>query len=275
LTKVVKNGRPRPKRWLDAGAGTGLVATVADKLEARHHCDWLLKCKVRAAFDYAPGMLQVMRALSKSDANRQSYTSSFDADLRTITAETLRQHTGEHCVDLITANNVLHWLFRGNAIYAALRRCRDLLQDGGLLAASVAAVGTGSHFLSAYQAEMSEALDESQRDKWASHIKNPIGLQQLNEIVLLARKAGFAIEAARQVYEPRTYIGGSDEYVTDARSYGEAVYMAPLLGATAERREEVWGRIKRRFRDLYSTLYSEPRYVHDQHMIYLIARKLD
>jgi hypothetical protein len=183
--------------------------------------------------------------------------------------------TGENAVELIVANNVLHWLFTPSAISTALRRCRNLLRDGGLLAASIAAVGTGSYFLTAYEAEVSEALAGRDRQKWAPHVANPIGLQRLEEIVKLARAAGFTIELARQVYEPRSYLGGIDEYVRDARSYGDKVFMAPLLNQSERDREEVWNRIQRRFAELYSAAFGEAGYQHDQHMIYLVARRVD
>jgi len=145
------------------------------------------------------------------------------------------------------------------------------------MAVSIAGVGTGSYFLKAYQSEVSEALDPIDADRWRSHLLNPIGLQSLDEIVRIARRNGFSIEPAyaQLVYEPVRYSKGTDEYVEDARSYGEDVFMAPLLNKNQTEREEIWQRVKQRFRQTYLAHFNESFYVHDQYMIYLLARRDD
>jgi hypothetical protein len=157
-------------------------------------------------------------------------------------------------------------------IAKAVEHCRDLIRTGGLLAASIAAVGTGANFLTAYKAEMDEALAKPERDKWRNHIDNPIGLQSLDDVVRVLSRKGFKVENARLMYEPIEY-RTTDDYVRDAKNYGEMVFMAPLLRKEPAYREEIWGRISRRFRELHFAEKEREPYVHDQFMIYLIARR--
>lgn len=257
----------KPSSWLDAGCGTGLVADVVEKRYAEHDCRWLLKCEIRAGFDYAPGMIELLRNVSSK------YTHAFEGDIRSITNEDLLNVLNVSSVELIIANSVLHWLFDESEIRAALKRCRSLLKDGGLFIASIAATGTGHHFQMAYRAEMLEALDYDAKARWSKHIENPIGLQPLERIVQIARNEGFAILTARQVYEPRRYLGGTSEYIDDARSYGDCIFMAPLLERSKEYQEVVWERILTRFTQYNEEAFHKREYVHDQYMIYLVARR--
>jgi hypothetical protein len=215
-------------------------------------------------------MLAILNAINKG-----YYTVIFEADLRYWNADLLFTQTGERKVDLILANNVFHWLFNEKAVETAFRECYEILdRNGGCLAASIAALGTGSDFLKAYHAELDETLDQPERDKWQRHLKNPIGLQALDSIVNIARRCRFKIVHAQQIYEPKKF-DSTDAYVADARAYGEEVFMAPLLTRPIAQQAEVWERISRRFRDLYTAKFNQVSYLHDQFMIYLIAVRHD
>ena len=260
---------PFADSWLDAGCGTGLVPYVAAARTREHGCGWLVKSKWRGGFDYAPRMIWFVKR-----ATHKYYTHVFEGDLRTLDGDWLKQKMGIASVELVLANNVIHWLFRQEMISKAIEHCRDLIRTGGLLALSIAGVGTGANFLKAYKAEMEEALDKDAREKWQNHLENPIGLQNLNTIVKIANRNGFQAEDARLVYEPIKY-DRTDDYVRDAKNYGETVFMAPLFKKDESFRDEIWRRIGRRFHDLHIAENEKETYIHDQYMIYLIARRFN
>lgn len=272
LAKYFDRPIPKPGSWLDVGCGPGLVAWVAEERSRMHQCTWLKRCAKRIGMDYAPSFIWQMPPWIK-----RCYTDVFEGDLRTLTPDFLYTKTGVAQVELLFANNVFHWLFTEEAIDRAFKTCHQILRPGGSMAVSIAGLGTGSYFLKAYQSEVSEALDPIDSDRWHSHLLNPIGLQSLDEIVRIARRNGFSIEPAyaQLVYEPVRYSSGTDEYVEDARSYGEEVFMAPLLNKNQSEREEIWQRVKQRFHQTYSAHFNESFYVHDQYMIYLLARRDD
>jgi hypothetical protein len=216
-------------------------------------------------------MLEIIKMWDKENC----YTHLVDSDIRDFDRQLLLATVGEHKVDLILANNLFHWLFHRESIKKAFGRCYEILDsNGGCLAASIAASGTGHLFRQAYQQELFEELDQDGRDKWQRHLDNPIGVQSLDVIVQVARECGFKISIAELHYEPIIY-DSTDLYVEDARDYGEEVFMAPLLAREPTAREAVWDRIKRRFRSLYLETERSARYLHDQFMAYLVAVRRD
>ena len=265
----------RPEAWLDAGCGTGLIAYLFDDLKERTEFSWMRDCTVRAGFDYAPGMLNIINALNTANGSGEWYTHTFEADLRHFGSDTLVANIRQPRVDLIIANNVFHWLFSEEMIEKVFSRLYEVLdRNGGCLAASIAALGTGSVLFDAYKKEVSESLTPSERNRWSDHLENPIGLQGVDGIVDIARRCRFKIERAQQVYEPKVY-ECTDEYVRDVRAYGEEVLMAPLLGKSRDEREQIWKRITDRFRDLHQAKFNQRRYIHNQFVIYLIAVRHD
>jgi len=265
----------RPEAWLDAGCGTGLIAYLFDDLKERSEFSWMRDCTVRAGFDYAPGMLNIVNALNSANGSGEWYTHTFEADLRHFGSDTLVANIQQPRVDLIVANNVFHWLFTEDTIEKVFRQLYEVLdRNGGCLAASIAARGTGSALFNAYRTEVSDSLDASERDRWSRHLANPIGLQSVEAIVDIARRCRFKIERAQQVYEPKTY-ECTDEYIRDVRAYGEEVLMAPLLHLSRDERQLVWNRIASRFRDLHQAKFNQRRYIHNQFVIYLLAVRHD
>jgi len=262
----------RPETWLDAGCGTGLLAYLFDDLKGRSEFAWMNDCRVRAGFDYAPEMLGIVNAFNQEG---HWYTHTFEADLRYCGSDTLMRELHQSKVDLIVANNVVHWLFSEDVIEKCFSRMYEMLdRNGGCLAASIAAVGTGSEFFRAYRAEVEERLPPTEQDRWRRHLQNPIGLQGVDAVVDIARRCRFRIERAQQVYEPKEF-DSTDEYVRDVRAYGEEVLMAPLLGLPSVDREQVWSGIARRFRELNRAKFNQNRYVHNQFVIYLLAVRHD
>jgi SAM-dependent methyltransferase len=270
---TMNQGRARrPEAWLDAGCGTGLIAALLDDWKDRNDFNWMNDCRMRAGFDYAPVMLDIA-----CDQNEHGhwYTHTFEGDLRTFGSDTLMRHTGLGKVDLVIANNVFHWLFTEDMIEKAFRRLYEVLdRNGGCLAASIAAEGTGSEFFTAYCAEVEDKIDAAERERWQRHLKNPIGLQRLSAIVDIAKRCRFRIERAQQAYEPKEY-DRTDLYVRDVRAYGEEVLMAPLQAHSKDDREQVWKGIARRFKELHDAKFNQTRYVHNQFVIYLLAIRHD
>jgi SAM-dependent methyltransferase len=262
----------RPETWLDAGCGTGLMAYLFDDLKGRSEFTWMNDCRIRAGFDYAPEMLGIVNALNQEG---HWYTHTFEADLRYCGSDTLMKEVGPAKVDLILANNVFHWLFTEDVIEKCFSRLYEMLdRNGGCLAASIAAMGTGSEFFRAYRAEVEDRLPPPEQDRWRRHLLNPIGLQSVEAVVDIARRCRFRIERAQQVYEPKEF-DCTDEYVRDVRAYGEEVLMAPLLGLPSADRELVWNGIARRFKELHQAKFNQSRYIHNQFVIYLLAVRHD
>ena len=270
---LMREGKTRrPETWLDAGCGTGLMAYLFDDLKGRSEFAWMNDCRIRAGFDYAPEMLGIVDALNQAG---HWYTHTFEADLRYCGSDTLMKEVGPAKVDLIVANNVFHWLFAEDVIEKCFSRLYEMLdRNGGCLAASIAAMGTGNEFFKAYRAEVEDRLPPTEQDRWRRHLQNPIGLQSVEAIVDIARRCHFRIERAQQVYEPKEF-DSTDEYVRDVRAYGEEVLMAPLLSLPTPDREAVWNGIARRFKELHQAKFNQSRYVHNQFVIYLLAVQHD
>jgi SAM-dependent methyltransferase len=274
VSRLIDQGKVRrPEAWLDAGCGTGLMASLCDQLQTAPEFRWLRYAKTRVGFDYSPQMLSITNN-QQPDPN-EGYTHLVDGDCRWFGRDNLFREAGVQQVDLILMNNVLHWLFTSDAIERALHQSYEMLDRfGGCVAASIAAVGTGSVFYGAYKAELEERLEADQKERWRAHIENPIGLQSLDTIVDIARKCRFRIERAQLTYEPKEY-DSTDEYVRDVRAYGEAVLMAPLLHLSPQERERVWSSVSDRFRELHRAKFNQAAYVHNQFMIYLVAVRND
>jgi len=272
--RVVARERPkRPETWLDAGCGTGLVAMLCQEERSHPAFQWFDDCGRRIGIDYAPQMLEIVKWLNEQV---HCYTDLFESDIRSCDPEVLQRHTGLKSVDLIVANNVLHWLFGESAIRLALATAYAILdRNGGCLAASIAAAGTGQLFRASYAEELAKALDEDTRDKWKRHLENPIGLQSLDSVIRIAQECRFQITSGHLEYEPIAF-ESTDAYVEAARGYGEEVFMAPLPESTMEERDQLWDRIKENFRDRHlQATHGEARYVHDQFMIYIVAVRRD
>lgn len=264
----------KPDSWLDAGCGTGLMPRVLKHPKNTQCCGWLSGSKIRAGFDYASNMVELANRKRKD----KSYTKVFKGDLLTITPKILEQEIGKPNVDLIIANNVIHWLLTPDNIDLAFKNLLNILTRRGIFAASIAAEGTASTFLGAYKTIMEEEMKNympmNKVEIWSSHLCNPIGLQTVCDIVQHANKNNFRVEVANYVYEPVDYEGGTDDYVDDARAYGEYLFMAPLLSHISdEKREEIWEKIKTQFKKDYHEKFNQTKYMHDQYMIYLIVSR--
>jgi len=221
-------------------------------------------------------MLQIVHFLNDRINDERCYTCIFEADIRDCNQAVLGENASLRSVDLVLANNVFHWLFEEDAIRLAFRSSYEILdRNGGCLAASIAAEGTGRLFRTAYAEEFSRLLDKDRRDQWQRHLENPIGLQRLDSIVRIARESGFHIGIAVLEYEPIDF-ESTDAYVEAARGYGEEVFMAPLLSPSPTEREQIWEKIKENLRNRYAAVAGrDVRYHHDQFMIYIIAVRRD
>jgi SAM-dependent methyltransferase len=262
----------QPYSWLDAGCGTGLMPIVSKQSKNKNCCRWIFESDIRAGFDNASHMVECAKKIK----GKLGYTHVFEEDLLKITPDVLEQKTGKSYVDLIIANNVIHWLFTTDNIDKALINIRNILNPKrGIFAASIAAEGTASTFLRSYKTTMEEEMNNymptNKVHVWESHLCNPIGLQTVGEIVKKVNENDFRVEILRYVYEPCVYEGGTDDYVDDVRAYGEYIYMAPLLSYTNdETREKIWKKIKIQFNKDYHEKFDHNEYVHDQYMLYLI-----
>jgi transcriptional regulator with AAA-type ATPase domain/SAM-dependent methyltransferase len=255
------------RNWLDVGCGTGLVMDVAQHRGDALACETILAANYKTALDVSAEMV----SLAKSNLSSLN-VSVFEADILDITLERYYKSSGvDDLADLITANNVFHWLFTEEALAVALSNCGLLLRQGGLLAASVAAQGTGVNFFGAYRDVVGDSVSKTRLD-WKKFIANPIGLQSLETLVRLVRNAGFEILHAESCLEPVEY-GSTDQYVDDARAYGGPILTAPLTGRTEVEKMQVWEHIRNRFAKEYAGDSRGRGYIHDQYMIYFLARK--
>ena len=139
-------------------------------------------------------------------------------------------------------------------------------RPGAWLALSVAGVGTARRFQLAWRQAMAawaEDLDSSPSPsrRWSD---DPIGAMTLDAVVTMALASGFEIATARLEYEPVIYAAPAD-YVADVAAYGYGIYLATV---PERERADVWADILGRF----NASEGAGPYVHDQYMIYLIAR---
>ncbi|MEM7205794.1 MAG: class I SAM-dependent methyltransferase [Planctomycetota bacterium] len=292
---VISSSRfPRVGSWLDLGCGDGLVGKkLWDKKDLGGLPEQARKrMKLRAAsyrvgVDYSESMI----------AHCPPPTSTVDAYTHLIT-ERVEDLTPDHLleetdgklgsVNLVFANDLFHWLIEEDPIKQALERAGTLLNTGGRLVASVAAEGTGRLFREAYEQLMRDELDKTEFNSWRSFIRNPIFLQEVHKFVQWAQEAGFAVNKARSEYQPLEYTGAPD-YVDDAKTYGEQVFMAPLYASRNESLPETgaspfeaqWNKLgelmdelvkKKENKSFYSK--EDGKYYHDQYMIYLSLEKL-
>ncbi|MBS1914409.1 MAG: class I SAM-dependent methyltransferase [Bacteroidetes bacterium] len=264
--------------WVDAGCGSGLVGSII-KYKADSHCprsyEPLQKARIRAGFDYSPRTV----AYARRNNDSRAYTDIFRADLRNIEPGYLQKKTGTSWVDLVIANDVLHWLFTPDAIARAMRNCRNMLRDQGLLAMTIASSGTGRIFFEAYHkvlsgvVEADAAMNECVRGVWSAYTRNPIGMQSLSNVVRCAQVSGLRVVEAIVRYEPVTY-SSTEGYVNDVISYGDQILMAPLADCDEKHRHDVWRRIGSEFKAAHESEIGPGKYVHDQFVIYLIAQRV-
>ena len=167
----------------------------------------------------------------------------------------------------VLANSVLHWLNQpqlNSTPRKAFEEFYRVLAPGGIVATSIAGVGTGQKFVEAYAAVMADVKD-SGGDRVDVRKNNPIGLMSLDEAVGFASSVGFQSLHAEFVSEPVRF-ARAVRYAEAARAYGFDMF---LSGVAETSREAIWGRIVDRFQDLAPDV----PYVHDQFMIYLLAEK--
>ena len=120
--------------------------------------------------------------------------------------------------DLVISNSVLHWLNQpglGLRVDAAFAQLGRVLRSGGLIALSVAGVGTGRRFNRAYRETMQE-LQLAELDKL---IEDPIGCMQLHDVVDALLRNGLELLTAGMEYEPITFASAAD-YANAVRAYG-------------------------------------------------------
>src|SRR4029453_6664624 len=79
--RLIDQGKVRrPEAWLDAGCGTGLMASLCDQLQTAPEFRWLRYAKTRVGFDYSPQMLSITNN-QQPDPN-EGYTHLVDGDCR-------------------------------------------------------------------------------------------------------------------------------------------------------------------------------------------------
>ena len=242
-------GRPRG-RWLDVGCGTGILATrlrqggfAAPEPDAQQY----------VGVDLSPEM--IARARESAPA---------PAELLVADAEALPFEDASF--DVVLSNSVLHWLNdpdAGRTPATAVGELARVLRPRGWLALSVAGVGTGRRFQRAYHAVLAElaaagfALGRVRPD--------PIGALALHEVVEPCLAAGLEVVSASLCFEPVRYAAAAG-YAADVAAYGRGVYLAPVPEA---RRDHAWERVAA----VFTAAEGPGPYLHDQYMIYIIARR--
>jgi SAM-dependent methyltransferase len=236
---------PTELRVLDAGCGLG---NAIQELKARPS----FRVSSYHGIDLSPEMIHFAQEHFRSDNIEFSV-----GDLEYI-------EFADGAFNLVISNSVLHWLNQpacGLRVDGALAELYRILKPNGLLAISVAAIGTGRRFNRAYRA----TVDELKLVGSGSLIEDPVGCMQLHDVVDALLHSGFEIDAASLEYEPVTFASAA-EYANAVRAYGFEMFTAH---APAERREEIWASIFRRFTEANP----DKPYRHDQYMIYVAATK--
>ena len=262
-----RSGRP-VKSWLDAGAGAGMMMKLLNCLPEDVETDFLLNAGYRGAFDFAPGMIKLLRAHT---VGSRWYSHSFEADLIDVGRSRLPPGVREEGVDIIFLNNVLHWLYEENSMIAALRNCLGLLKSGGVVIASVAASETGSLFYSSYQRVMGELIDVHRAAELENFLRNPIGFQKKEVVDRLVLDAGFILERSWLKCESILY-ANPEAYVDDVRGYGMRVLLHPISDRPESEQRSAWKHIKSQFSREVLGRCQEDGYRHQQNTIYFVAR---
>lgn len=171
--------------------------------------------------------------------------------------------------DLVVSNSVLHWLNAprlGQTPEAALDELHRVLRPGGLVAMSIAGVGTARKF----QRSFAEVIHDYRRrglvDE-AVHRPDPIGSLSLHEAVELFERAHMRVRRAWLAYEPVEYDHPAD-YAADVAAYGFGPYTASVPAAE---RAGFFDAVTARF----ASDQGSGRYAHDQYMIYISAERMD
>lgn len=240
----VKSGA-EPLRVLDAGCGLG---NAIAELKVRH----TFPVGSYLGVDLSPEMI----------AYAKEHFAAPGIEFQVVDLEELE--FADAAFDLLISNSVLHWLNQprlGVTVDGALKQLARVLRPGGLMALSVAGVGTGRRFNRAYR----EAVTELKLAEPGSLIEDPIGCMQLHEVVDGLQANGLDVLCASLEYEPALFASAA-EYANVVRAYGFEMFTAH---APAERREEAWEAIVRRF----TAENPDSPYRHDQYMIYAAAQK--
>ncbi len=237
----------KPARILDVGCGQGAAAAMLKQL------GWLASAEY-LGIDLSPQMIENAKEAHASDAVK----------FATGDAEALQVADG--WADFTLSNVALHWLNQpkfGLTLAKAFSELHRVLRSGGVLAVSTPAVGKAERFLRAYRSVLvryaGKGLDRSQ------YVEDPINRLHLHELVDLALRQGFTVEAGQMRYQPQSFASAQD-YLVAARAYGYTCFVAPLA---PELRESAWGEICTAFGE---DAGSGP-YIHDLYIAYVIARK--
>ncbi len=174
----------------------------------------------------------------------------------------------DESIDIVLSNSVLHWLNQpklGSTPAKAFKEIARCLRRGGVLAASIAGVGTGRRFLEAYRESMNTIRQNRGEFNEAMFLANPVGCMNLHEVVDTAAREGLEVVLAELDYEPVRF-SSAHAYCEAVRAYGYSAFMAAL---PAERQPEGWESVCRAF----LVAVGDGPYVHDQYMCYLVAMK--
>ena len=171
-------------------------------------------------------------------------------------------------VKLFYSNSVLHWLNDPPQVTpeSALREMRRVAAPDAVLAASVSGVGSAVTFQRAYH-DVVAGYAEAELVDLTQYRPDPIGLMTVHELTTQATRAGWSVVRADDVNERPTY-ASPREYAEDVKAYGFAQYMAPFAEGV---REQAWKDLV----DHFEELTGPGPYLHEQHMIYVVARAND
>lgn len=251
LLRIAKPYLPAtPAETLDIGCGTG---TIAASLAS---ADWI-STQSYLGIDLSSQMISL--------AKRRGLDDRFQ--FMVGDAENLPATNSSY--SLILSNSALHWLNQpslGSTPEKAFNEIGRCLKPDGLCSLSLAAVGTGRHFNSAYRRILDEEANNDSRFQESLYLSDPIGCVELFEVVNWTMRAGLEVVTARLVYEPILF-DSAMAYCQAVKAYGFSMFMAAV---TPERREHVWHAVCEEF----AHPFQGKTYFHDQFMCYLVARKL-
>lgn len=231
---------------LDIGCGLGTARTILNS-HGIHNIDYI-------GIDISQGMLDMAIKLTPQPSI------FLKAD-----AEALPFRSSEF--DFVLSNSTYHWLNVPEINLTPKRAWQEayrVLRQEQYLAFSISGLNTAKKFQECYH-EIADTYKGTDKFNDNLYRLDPIGSMTLQEVKKTLTDIGFEIVFSTNNYEPVEFDKAS-EYVDAVEAYGYDMYMSPFYEAV---KKEVWKELKAEF----VKHIGRGKYLHDQFMIYIIAKK--
>ena len=232
---------------LDIGCG---AASVVGELSA---LDWLNPIKY-LGIDISPKMIDAANSLYKGENIQFKVANANDIPVQ------------DNFADFVISNSAIHWANQeklGLSVSPIFDEIKRASADGGVVAVSIAAQGTGLSLLEVFRKLIDEERSEFGIDE-DIYSEDPVGVMSAHHVVNELLRIELEVIDVRLQYEPILFSNAS-EYMNAVRAYGFEMFTASII---EQRKEIFWSRLENLF---VNSVESGP-YRHNQYMIYAVAR---